>query len=1061
MEPLSFRIAGRIYEQESGLGVPGLIVRAYDKDLLFDDLLGNALTDSDGKFELVYTGADFRDLFERKPDIYLAIYAPPSRFLVDTRDAIRWNAGKDETFELGIARKLLGDQSPVRPDNQVETGIALPKGFLKIEKRGGFDVPRLPGFSTTGAPGAPAVPIQMRYVALPLGGDVLEFEVIPGEAVRMEASTPLPAQEPFPDVGTDKETGGGFSIDNVHFKMTPLDPRYFEGKARYPAALAELVRVEEIGPLQMAAVEVRPVQYDPSTRSYYFYPQLKYRLTFDLQKAKRVAAERREAKVKIGELYAEHLNYFLQSDLVASASDIFWPGFFFLEDTAHIIITDNYLWPESIEVDGSTRPPMFSERGAALSGDLVAEFQRLASWRTSHGTRSRVITISEIVGGTYGDFTEGGFARDLGEVIRNFLKYAHANLDTIYALLGGDVNVVPMRRMAGAGGYHTFGVMRTTDNPPPAARNHFLAGRAACKLHPDFTPSVNEPLSTYHGGVRIPYNREAGPGNLGWYYTSEAHFNTRNEGFARRPTSQPTQYIIVEGPSTVINDDYYWVRDVNSIPSDFYYASLVGPRYSVPGKHDFDDNNNGLYGQVHWVESLGREESLDGVDFYSDVWVGRAPVESAAEAAAFVDKVITYEDLRSPGTPSVAVDVNYLRKVLYSSDYWGREWQSRQNDTTIPPGEGNFTHANGTTLSKIHTRFDLTLVSGNLSHRLVGRSGTSQVVLPYNLAANASNAGWYFTTSNTFSTQSATPTRFVKLVGPEGVINQDSFFWDPAGLELAASEKETLRGMMNGWFPAFNNVQRHYSDYFDLTAPPSLVPLDQSVVRAAINTGQHFVSLTGHGWWGGCCAVDVASNPDFSNNRQYFIAFADSCSTGRPDGVDSLGEKSVIDPDGGAVAYVGNTRYSWIGVGDNYEQFFWCMLEADGRVGPAAGMRLATDGVRSLWTFYAQTLYGDPAMRVWDHVPPVLVIKHPKVYQIKDFLPFEAMVDGKPLREARVTLTGGNGEVFQSKKTGPEGKASFNLPDSAGQLEELQVTVWSREGQLYHGVIRNGEVELE
>jgi hypothetical protein len=363
-------------------------------------------------------------------------------------------------------------------------------------------------------------------------------------------------------------------------------------------------------------------------------------------------------------------------------------------------------------------------------------------------------------------------------------------------------------------------------------------------------------------------------------------------------------------------------------------------------------------------------------------------------------------------------------------------------------------------VTKIHNRFDISLVSGNLSHRLVGRSAAGQVTLPYNLAANASNAGWYFTTSDSYATQSATPTRFVRLTGPEGVINQDGFFWDPVGLELAASEKETLRGMMNGWFPAFNNVQRHYSDYFDLAAPPPLIPLDDSVLRPALDAGQHFVSLTGHGWWGGCCAINVSSNPNFSNNRQYFIAFADSCSTGRPDGVDSLAEKSLIDPDGGAVAYVGNTRYSWIGVGDNYEQFFWCMLDANGRVGPAAGMRLATSGVRSMWTFYAQTLYGDPAMRVWDHVPPVLVIVHPEVYRLKEYLPFEVLLDGQPLREARVTLSGGQGAVFQSKKTSPDGRASFSLPEAAGQLSELQATVWSREGQLYRAVIRNGETEL-
>lgn len=1058
MHSLDFRISGRVYEKESGRNVPGLIVRAYDKDLFFDDLLGTAITDASGKFELRYAEADFRELFDAKPDIYLSIYAPPRRFLLDTRDAVRWNAGKEETFEIAISRDVLGSSSPSSADNQVQGGITLPKDALKIEQRGGFDVPHLPGFSTTGIPGAPAVPHQMRYVALPLGGDVLGFEVIPGEAVRIEALTPLPAQEPFPDVGVDPKTGGGFSIENVHFRMTPPDPRYFEGAGRYPAHLAELVRVEDIGPLQMAAISVSPVQYDTAARSYFFYPNLKYRVTFDRDKANKTAESRRQAKARVGELRAEHLDIFLRNERVDVAVDIHWPGLIVLEDTPHVIITDNFEWPERVaNSDGTTRPPTLAERGTALSGDLVAQFQRLATWRTSHGIRSRVVTISEIVNGAHGDFTEDGFARDLAEVVRNFLKHAQANWDTLYAVLGGDVNVVPMRRFAGAGGYGTFGVSRTSTNPPPPATLHVLAAHRACKLRPDFVPGIGEPLSTYHSGVRIPYDREAGPGSPGWYYTSEAHFNSRSEGFIRLPNSQPTHFVIVEGPIAIIDDDYYWVMDVNSIPSDFYYASLVGPRYSVPGKHDFDDNNNLLYGQTHWNPGTGREESLDGVDFFSDVWVGRVPAESAAEVQAFVDKVITYEDLRSPGTPSVNVDTTYLRKVLYASDYWGREWQSEQANTATPPTEGNFTHVAATTLTKIRTKFDLTLVSGNPSHRLVGRAGNNQATLPYNTAASSSNAGWFFTTASDYATLSAVPTRFIKLLGPEATIDPDSFFWDPVGLELAAYEKETMRGLMNTWFPDFKNVQRHYSDYFDLTAPPSIVPLDATVLRAAMNGGQHFVSLTGHGWWGGCCAIDSSSQPDFTNNHQYFIAFADSCSTGRPDGVDSLGETSVLDSGGGAVAYVGNTRYSWISVGDNYEQVFWCMLSADGRVGPAAGLRLATEGVRSLWTFYAQTLYGDPAMRVWQEDPITLRIVIPERYRVKDFLPIIVEREGRPLRDARVTLTGPRPDVFLSKKTNSDGKAGFMLPSAAGSLEHLTVTVWSLEGRLYRGIIQNGD----
>ncbi|MBN1162992.1 MAG: T9SS type A sorting domain-containing protein [Candidatus Krumholzibacteriota bacterium] len=59
------------------------------------------------------------------------------------------------------------------------------------------------------------------------------------------------------------------------------------------------------------------------------------------------------------------------------------------------------------------------------------------------------------------------------------------------------------------------------------------------------------------------------------------------------------------------------------IPCDLYYSDLDG---------DWDGDGDGVYG-----------EPDDGVDMYPDVFVGRAPVETAAEVNVFVNKVVDYE----------------------------------------------------------------------------------------------------------------------------------------------------------------------------------------------------------------------------------------------------------------------------------------------------------------------------------------------------------------------------------------------------------------------------------
>ena len=182
---MDFRISGRIAETESGKGIKGLLVRARDRDLLFDDLLGNATTDEQGAFEIAYGEKDFRELFDAKPDIYLSVYAPPSRLLAETADAIRWDASKHERFDLKIPRDRLGPVSPELPDDMVAAGIDLPAEAVRLERAGAFDLPRIEGFTTAGRPGSPAVPVTTHYVALPEGGDILDIEVHAGAPVML------------------------------------------------------------------------------------------------------------------------------------------------------------------------------------------------------------------------------------------------------------------------------------------------------------------------------------------------------------------------------------------------------------------------------------------------------------------------------------------------------------------------------------------------------------------------------------------------------------------------------------------------------------------------------------------------------------------------------------------------------------------------------------------------------------------------------------------------------------------------------------------------------------
>ncbi|UCE08620.1 MAG: hypothetical protein JSW07_11605, partial [bacterium] len=61
----------------------------------------------------------------------------------------------------------------------------------------------------------------------------------------------------------------------------------------------------------------------------------------------------------------------------------------------------------------------------------------------------------------------------------------------------------------------------------------------------------------------------------------------------------------------------------NEIPCDLYYADLDGT---------WNDDGDDIYGEIS-----------DNVNLYPELFVGRAPVEDAAEADIFVNKIISYE----------------------------------------------------------------------------------------------------------------------------------------------------------------------------------------------------------------------------------------------------------------------------------------------------------------------------------------------------------------------------------------------------------------------------------
>ena len=112
-----------------------------------------------------------------------------------------------------------------------------------------------------------------------------------------------------------------------------------------------------------------------------------------------------------------------------------------------------------------------------------------------------------------------------------------------------------------------------------------------------------------------------------------------------------TNYVLLGGDDEIIPTRGVYVyagryTDYN-IPCDMYYGALDG---------SWDNDNDTIFGEAVYFWS-GPENGTEGeeADFFAEVYIGRATVDTAEEATNFVDKTLAYEQ---------NLDAGYLKKAM-------------------------------------------------------------------------------------------------------------------------------------------------------------------------------------------------------------------------------------------------------------------------------------------------------------------------------------------------------------------------------------------------------------
>ena len=892
----------------------------------------------------------------------------------------------------------------------------------------------------SGEPGGPALPLRIVRVALPIGAiePQVEAKAIRSVPIAKEPTLVVPIQPPRPMAegpAADRIKPSSLRAREKAF-VEPIPPPKFvpHGAALYTAAterpLARLLALEQIAANPVAVIEISPVRMSVKG-TIEFAPDIELTVAFQR------AAEAHDSAPPFtraihSRAQAERLME-LARTLVLNPSEIVdISGYLPLLNTTvdYLIITDNVAW------DAQTVQPKTAH------GDLVSIFNQLASWKKSRGLNAKIVTVTEIVNGTYGDFVTG--ARDLQEILRNFLKWAHQNWGIAWVVLGGDVDTIPVRLIDGGA---MGDIPLETADPPTDNRSYWTGTFLKMKVKDPGTwwPGNYADLRLVRAdsGILIPYDPSgaSSAASAGWYYTTDDQYSVR--------TTTPTNYVRVNGPVSQIKGPMHWIYDWNTIPTDFYYASLTGPLYGQSGKHDWDLVDNGIYGQ-HTSSA-----NLDGISWFADVSVGRAPVSDAAQATVFVNKIMAYEQFRAPNGTSL--ETSWPRRMLLVSTNFFPERTSILASTITPPAGDHFYHAPGAVCTVIHLATPPTQLDWNLIAQVTPEDTR---LLPFTMTAATAGRGWYFARSATDPTPNEftitffgstihlpLPSSWITVYGTAQELAPQQFIFDNGQPDASLAGQENFRYQIAAELPQIDSVTRLYEDEVDaVPAPPPMEHLTQARLRAALNDGQHFVCLEGHGNSGGCCGLDSSVAQGLSNGYHTFIAYANSCLTNQFDCEDAMSEYLLQNPNGGAVAYVGNTRFGWIGPGDDFQKALFHRLVSTRHLGLLNDSRCGLIGsagdILYDWTVCTQNLLGDPEMPVWlgtparlhANFPEALDRRVPLTIQVTTPAPNQAVV---PVAGAAVYIRQGSFERLAYTSVG--GAAAFDINPAA--LGDLEITV--------------------
>ena len=240
-----------------------------------------------------------------------------------------------------------------------------------------------------------------------------------------------------------------------------------------------------------------------------------------------------------------------------------------------------------------------------------------------------------------------------------------------------------------------------------------------------------------------------------------------------------------------------------------------------------------------------------------------------------------------------------------------------------------------------------------------------------------------------------------------------------------------------------------------------------------LNQGHHLVNHHDHcntdcmgaGWISHSDLLQMSDINALVNGDRQSIVLAVGCLPANFPAYTSVGEALVQLSNGGAVAFIGNTRTGWGGSpsdSDHYsarqDRLFFQSLFDEDIYGLGACFSNLKNGAfegfdpynLNMYCFTQLTLLGEPELSIWTEDPQSLTVTHDAtlIAGVSTTFPVQVFSDGNPVEQATVCLWK-DGDVYEVGQTDELGSAVFDFV--AGSTGTLYVTVSKHNTLPYEG----------